>query len=267
MIRLLIVDDEPLIVRGLANMIAHEYGRPTQIDTAYDGFEALRLMETVRPDLLITDIHMPEMDGLELIRLTKERKLCGQCMILTGYGEFQYAQTALRYGVMDYFLKPVNQTDLLQAIGRIQDIVEQTETELQQSETAPVGAANAMRSNKKIALIEKYIKKHYMRDISLQEVSESVGLNPNYVSGLIHKETGTTFVQYVHRVRTTKAKAILVENPDVAVDLVAVQVGYENSRQFFKIFKKYAGVTPGVYREQNSVALMEEDSKLNTRES
>jgi len=262
MIRLLIVDDEPLIVRGLANMIAHEYDRPTQIETAYDAIEALRLMETVRPDLLITDIHMPEMDGLELIRHTKERNLCEQCMILTGYGEFEYAQTAIRYGVVDYFLKPVNQAELLQAVGRMQDRIENATVagEQEQADSAPVGMANAMRSSKKIAQIEKYIKKHYMKDISLQEVSESVGLNPNYVSGLIHKETGTTFVQYVHRVRTSKAKAMLVENPDVAVEQVAVKVGYENSRQFFKVFKKFTGVTPGVYREKNSVAVGDDES-------
>ncbi|PRX65696.1 helix-turn-helix protein [Cohnella sp. SGD-V74] len=263
MIRLLIVDDEPLIVRGLANMIAHEYDRPTQIETAYDAIEALRLMETVRPDLLITDIHMPEMDGLELIRHTKERNLCEQCMILTGYGEFEYAQTAIRYGVVDYFLKPVNQAELLQAVGRMQDRIENAivAAEQEQADSAPVGMANAMRSSKKIAQIEKYIKKHYMKDISLQEVSESVGLNPNYVSGLIHKETGTTFVQYVHRVRTSKAKAMLVENPDVAVEQVAVKVGYENSRQFFKVFKKFTGVTPGVYREKNSVAVGDDKSE------
>jgi two-component system response regulator YesN len=101
--------------------------------------------------------------------------------------------------------------------------------------------------------IKKYIQDHYTNDISLDKVAELVHLHPNYVSSLYKRNTGMTFIQYVHHVRIDKAKEMILLDPDLAVDKAGVLTGYENPSHFFKVFKKLTGMTPGQFREKNRI--------------
>ncbi|WP_282936268.1 response regulator [Paenibacillus sp. RC67] len=112
MYKVLIVDDEYLIKKSLNKLITESgYGFTTVLE-AEDGEEALELVLQMSPDLIITDINMPVMDGLELIRECKVRQLMCEIVILSGYNEFEYARQALRYEVKDYLLKPIRPEQL-----------------------------------------------------------------------------------------------------------------------------------------------------------
>lgn len=120
MLRVVIADDEERIcnlIRALADWPA--LGMEV-VGLAYNGPNALELVRTLQPDILVTDIRMPGCDGLEVIRRGKETKPDLEIVIISGYAQFDYAQTAIQYGVGDYLLKPVNQEALnhtLQKLG------------------------------------------------------------------------------------------------------------------------------------------------------
>ncbi|WP_165972436.1 response regulator transcription factor [Paenibacillus piri] len=117
----LIVDDEVMIKRSLTKLINGSGHGFRVCGEAEDGSEALSLWERLRPDLIITDISMPVMDGLELIGHIRSRERETEIIILSGYDDFGYAQQAMRYGIMDYVLKPVRQEQLEELLAKSAD--------------------------------------------------------------------------------------------------------------------------------------------------
>ncbi|RKP46696.1 response regulator [Cohnella endophytica] len=117
---LLIVDDERNIRVGLKAMIEREFPDRYRIELAADGKQATELHEAVPFDIVITDIRMPEMDGIELIRTLAIRPYVPAMLILSGYDDFQYAKEAIKHKVKEYLLKPIVREDLFAALGRIE---------------------------------------------------------------------------------------------------------------------------------------------------
>ena len=164
MLKLMIVDDEQIILAGIRDMVEKENTAFTKIVTANDGIEALGKMDYFRPDLIITDIQMPEMDGLTLIR-EAQKKDVSHFIILSGYDEFKYAREGIRLQVKEYLLKPINQLELAELLKRMAiDIMEEKQaTQLKMQEAGePQG-----NSNENIRILIDYIKTNYMKDISL----------------------------------------------------------------------------------------------------
>ncbi len=124
MYRIFLVEDEVVIRRGIVNSIPWEREGLSLVGEASDGEVAYPLIKKEKPDILITDIRMPFMDGLELSRLVKKELPQIKIIILSGFNEFEYAKTALRLGVTDYLLKPINSAQLLEAIRKVTDQIE-----------------------------------------------------------------------------------------------------------------------------------------------
>lgn len=121
--KVLIVDDEPIIREGLPHIIDWQYYGFEIVGAAQNGIEGIKLIQEYQPDLVITDIRMPEMDGLEMIHTAKQRGVSFYSIILSGYSEFSYAQKAIRLGTVSYLLKPIDEdelTDILQRISKIE---------------------------------------------------------------------------------------------------------------------------------------------------
>lgn len=114
--RVLIVDDEEIIRQGVRILLEECHPAVNIIGEASHGRDALEMIEQLAPDLLIADIQMPVMDGLELIRQASLRYPDMVKVILTGHAAFEYAQTALQYGVTDYLLKPVTRVKINELI-------------------------------------------------------------------------------------------------------------------------------------------------------
>lgn len=128
--KILIVDDEPKIRRGLENLIKKMNDNWSVIGTASDGISALEVMKKEKPDVLLLDIKMPNMDGFELLDIFSDQKKDVIIIIISGHAEFEYAQKAVRHGVLDYILKPVNPQkveEVLEKAGKI--IAEKNEFE------------------------------------------------------------------------------------------------------------------------------------------
>ena len=112
MFTVILADDEPMILRGLERLIDWKTLEIEIIGTATDGNEALNLVKKLKPDILISDINMPELSGIELLKVLKDEERPPKVIFISGYQEFEYARDALKYGAIDYLVKPVNEKQL-----------------------------------------------------------------------------------------------------------------------------------------------------------
>ncbi|MED4954004.1 response regulator [Paenibacillus macerans] len=247
MLKLMIVDDEAIIVKGLQHVIRRMKTPFTDIVGVSDSVEALRMAEEFKPDLLITDIQMPELSGLDLIQSVSEKKAASKFIILTGYETFDYARKAIRLQVADYLLKPVDPQELSGLLNRLSmEIVE--ERSRGQAATDTEEPTEDQDSNHNIRRFKDFIHGNYMRDISLEDVADYLNLHPSYVCSLLKRETHQTFVQYLRGFRINKGKKLLRELPNLPLEQVAKAIGFRSQAHFYKVFKQESGVTPGDYR-------------------
>lgn len=115
----LIVDDEPIVREGLAYIIDWQAAGFEIIASASDGLEGIEMIKKYQPDVVLTDVQMPEMNGIEMVRYACDNGLRREFIILSGYSDFTYAKEAISLGVAQYLLKPVDEAELLEALERI----------------------------------------------------------------------------------------------------------------------------------------------------
>ncbi|MFC0330238.1 response regulator [Paenibacillus sepulcri] len=255
----MVVEDEPEILQSLMRMIASQIEIVSSVIGAEDSFEALDKMRSVSPDLLVTDIHMPEMTGLELIDKAKRLGKCGRFAILTGYSDFAYARQAIRLSVEDYLLKPVNREELFRLLRNVYDhlhpareMKSKPQSGLRPDEM-PVSAGEEMPAGRAVQKALAYINQHYTEDLALEQVAEAASVHPNYLVHLLKKERGVTFLHYLQRIRVDMAVQLLTCGEMLTVAEIGRMVGFENTRNFFKVFKRHEGVAPGQYRMQHAL--------------
>lgn len=141
MYNVLIVDDEQWVVESLRNGIAWQEHGFEVVDHAYDGAEALDKVRRLKPDLVFTDIRMPEMGGLDLIRQVRLDRLPIEFVVVSGYAEFAYAQKALHYGVMGFCLKPAEDTEVNAVLDRVRSVLDHRHTLDEEAAEEMVGIA------------------------------------------------------------------------------------------------------------------------------
>lgn len=121
MIKVVIADDEIKVCQLISGLIDWKSVGMEIVGVAHNGIEALELIKNLQPDLMITDIRMPGLDGLELVERGKQLKKDIEFIIISGYSHFEYAQSAIKYGVCDYLLKPIKKSELLDTLNRIRE--------------------------------------------------------------------------------------------------------------------------------------------------
>ncbi|WP_214629079.1 response regulator transcription factor [Paenibacillus agaridevorans] len=119
MYRILVVDDEPMIRKGLEKLISQTASAEVIVETAENGADALDRIQANRPDFVFTDIRMPRMDGLELCKHIRENDSSIDVVVVSGYSDFEYAQKCVSYGVKEYILKPVTRHGVAETIGKL----------------------------------------------------------------------------------------------------------------------------------------------------
>lgn len=237
----LIVDDEPYMVTYIAGLVDWNLYGFDRVLTANGGSLARDLIRDHRPELLVTDIRMPKISGLDLSRYIEENGLNTKVIILSGYSDFEYAKQALHYGVSDYLVKPVLRQDFVETLERVMQ-------KYFERETAAQRAGGPKEREDVIAYLKSYIGENYARDLSLEMLGEVVHLHPSYLSKIFKDHAGMNLSCYITDVRMQKAAKLLEETED-KVQEVMIRVGYRKSQHFSRLFKEKYGVTPKEYRQ------------------
>lgn len=251
--KIMVCDDEKIIVEGIVKHISRMTDLNAQVSGACSGQKALDAMEYLRPDLLITDILMPDMDGLALIAEAEKRGLCSRCLILTAYERFEYAQKALDYNVIGYLVKPIDWPELdmrLYALQRQLEGHSKAENVLAQH-VKYYSHLETEQLSLPLKKAVRYLKKNYARDPSLTQLSIYTGLSESYLCTLFKNELDITFLDYVNELRLYNAMKLLLEDSGRSVKEIAIMVGYRSERQVFRLFHTVLGITPQQFREQH----------------
>lgn len=254
---MLVADDELWIRERIINSIKWAKIGITITGQASDGEEALMLYKELKPDIVITDIRMPVISGIEFISALRDTGINSKVIVISGYSEFDYAQKALRLGVFDYVLKPVENSELVEVVKKC---IRQIEADayinkiFEESKIRQTVAEHLenLSDSRKRNIVEKaisFITENYHRPISLTDVAGHVMLNAAYFSKLFKDSTGGTFINYLTQYRISMAVE-LMKDPSLKIYEIASSVGYENVQYFTKVFKSVKGVSPYIYKEK-----------------
>lgn len=237
MYKVVIVDDEPIIVEGLSRLLPWEKYGCEVVGTAYNGNEGLEMIRKEKPDVLFSDIAMPGMDGLTMIAALKSEFPEMQISILTGYRDFDFCQRALRLGVVRSLLKPSNMEELEEALRTM------TERCGRQEETAQTENASGFIVRNALA----YMEEHYQEKLTLNKVADQIYVSQWHLSKLLNKQEGKNFSEILNQIRINKAKELL-KDPALRIADIAEMVGFVEVAHFSRVFKKVAGVSANEYR-------------------
>lgn len=263
MIRLLIADDEKLEREALAELVQRRFEREVVLEVAENGRKAADTAVLWGADLILMDIEMPGMSGLDAARAVLAQRPSCRVIFVTAYSLFQYAHEAVHLGACDYLLKPVDPDELEASVRRAMRQIEterkleelaaarpqpeQTETE-EETEDAPEGSENSQTALV-MAHVRRYLEDNYMFDLSLDSVGEILHISPAYLSAQFKKYQKMNFLDCLTELRINAAKELLAD-PFRSSAEVASMVGYEDASYFARAFKKRTGMTPTQYRRQ-----------------
>ena len=241
MYRVILVDDERLILEGLSKVVRWADFGCEVVGTARDGREGLALIRQLKPDIVISDIRMPNMDGLTMLAALQSEFPQMQLSVLTAYRDFDYAQRAINLGVCRYLLKPSRMEELHEAIRTMISRLEERDG----AREAPPEQGEAGSFIVNAAL--DYMRAHCTEHISLANVADHVYVSQWHLSKLINRHASQSFLELLNSMRIEQAK-ILLADPALRIHVIAQQVGYSDVAHFSKSFKKITGKNPGEYR-------------------
>lgn len=236
-LNVLLVDDEIIIRQGFIKLFDWQAHDCQVIGQASDGLEALSKIDELKPDIVIMDINIPNMNGLKVIELSRIKHPDTAFVIVSGYDDFSYCRQALKLKITDYILKPVNYEEFGNCIDNLKISLFESKKENKDSQ----------QKDRMIVSITKYLQNHLQEDVSLNVLAQEFHLNAQYISQLFKSEIGVGFLTYLTNIRIEHAKKLLLSTDDAISD-ISDQCGYNDYRVFTKVFKKKEGITPSQFR-------------------
>ena len=240
MYSIMIVEDEYLVRQGIASLVNYEQFGMQVIAQAENGIEAWQKFQENPADILLTDINMPQMNGLELAKLVRDQAPKCHIVFLTGYDDFDYARTAIKLGADDYLLKPFSKDDVEEMLAKVQTKLDQERKKAQIQNLVDQGQHSELEE----AIHERLADS----ELSLKNLAFQLGFSPSYLSVLIKKELGLPFQDYLIQERMKKAKLLLLTT-DLKIYEIAEQVGFEDMNYFSQRFKQVVGLTPRQFKK------------------
>lgn len=269
MFGVVIIDDEPIIVRGLVQTVKWENWNCRIVGTAENGAEGISLIRELQPDIVITDISMPKMSGLDMIAGFKSEFPWIQVSILTGFRDFDYIQEALRLGVCGFLLKPSKMKELEEALDEMTERLKKNqqrneevkiysqalkqENDEEQIDKPEPEMDDLLYSSQASSFIVKnaveYIQAHYAETLRLVDVADKIYVSQWHLSKLLNKHTGKNFSEILNGIRIDRAKQLL-KDPSLRIGDIAEEVGFLDMAHFSRVFKKQEGISAGEYRNK-----------------
>ncbi|AEE97269.1 response regulator transcription factor [Mahella australiensis] len=259
MYRVLFVDDEPWALVGMRKIFNWDDMGYKIIGETTDSEEAYEIIYKENPDVVFTDIRMPGLSGIELIKKVRAKAMDTVFIIVSGFAEFSYAQEALREGAFDYVLKPLQSQEIYRVLEKLTVYLRKKardkETYLAKLSDEADSVLQAIE-NKGFKELLEYVNKNFDKPLYLKELADKFYINFTYCSELFKKTTGKTFSEYINYLRINKAMHLL-QTTSMTVEEVCMESGYKDYCYFNKVFKKYTGDTPAKYKKNKKCISVE----------
>lgn len=235
--RLMIVEDEQRSRRGLKSIIYAVSQQHEVVAEAANGQSALELIKALKVDAVFTDIKMPYMDGLTLIREVRKLGMDTQFIIISAYEEFDYAREAISLGVKEYLVKPLILEDVTEVLERL------TAKEKKQESTCPSSLSSAYPNvHPVIARALKKIEARYAQTLGLKEISGELDVSPEYFSSLFKKNIGESYVKFLRNYRIEIAKTFYCHG-NIPKEEVPYKIGFSDEKYYKRVFKEVTGMS------------------------
>lgn len=279
MYKILIAEDENIERKVLVKKIRSKYEGQAEVFEAENGREALDIYREKGVNILILDIEMPGITGLEAASRIRKEDKDAVIIFLTAFDEFSYAKKAVAVHALDYLLKPYDEKELFLSMdmamhyvdevnaGNVKSLpakengISESESEKIIEKTAPetkgMDRENSLssgtdtvasNSNGKRTML-RFIEEHYKEDISVQDIAAALNYSEAYFCKLFKQNFGTNFISYLSEYRIDNAKKQLAR-PYVNIKDIGKAVGYPDSNYFAKVFKRITGKSPSEYRAE-----------------
>lgn len=254
MLKIVIVEDEEFIRKGLVYTIDWLSMGCVVVADAADGQEGLEKIIENQPDVVITDIKMPKMDGIEMVRQALQHTEF-TCIILTSYSEFEYAKKAIELKVFEYLVKPIDEEEIKRIMESLQDELKQKRQVKLMLESAKTLSSKIdinsfiQYTNSDCECVAKAVHKiqeKYADKISVETIADELGISSRYLSRKFKEVTDRSFLDLLNWYRVQQAIKLL-ETGRYRVYEISDITGFSDYKHFCTVFKRYTMMSPTAF--------------------
>ncbi len=243
MYKVILVEDEAILREGLYLTTPWAQHGFEVVGQAGDAAEGERLILEKQPDLVITDIRLPKVSGLDMIEALTGKIMCDY-IIISGHGEFDYARRAISLGVREYLLKPIDDAELLGALDKLRTQIDRRKALLS---PRPRPASETSQGDRYVEAALEYIERNLGENITVRSVAEALFISESYLTKLFKRKRGQSFLDTLTEARMREAVRLL-RGSNLKVYEIANRLGYQDTQYFSALFRKYAGANPSEYK-------------------
>ncbi|MCF6157634.1 MAG: response regulator transcription factor [wastewater metagenome] len=243
---ILIIDSDMKFSLSLSIRLENEL----TVITASNGKDGLSLFYAKPVSMILLDLVLSDMNGLEVLRKIREKCNSTEVLVAASSRCYEWAAACADLNIQGYVEKPVDPEGLAE---RIRKMIGAGDVMFLQSLWGKEYETRVALISYKIKKVMDYVHQNYCRDFSRNEVAKHVGLSPDHLSRLFHKESGRRLKDYVTAYRIFKSKELLTKRPDMRIIDIAASTGFSDDNYFSRFFKKYTGLTPGEFRRNSSL--------------
>lgn len=222
---------------------------------ASNGKDALAILEKQSFDLIFTDIRMPFVDGIEMLRKLNENGNTIPVIFASSYDEFEYARQGLILGAFDYLLKPVDQRKLEDVLLRVKQKISDTDEKKNKIQPAVEEILKELgltpNENKFVGQVAVYCSEHYGEHVSVDDIAAAHAYSKDYFAKLFKQHFGITFHEFFSKLKIEYAKELIRTGNYKAYEISDI-LGYSSVDYFTKVFKDITGMTPSKYKSEIS---------------
>ena len=244
----IVAEDEELLLNNLVQKVRKADPDFQVVGTAQTGDQALTLVEKLHPDLIITDIRMPVMDGIDLLTRIRSQFPFIRFIITSGFSDFEYAQKAIALKVSNYLLKPVDSEELQSALLKIKQDFQIARKDYESVFNAQT---TSLTPSQIASVLRDFIVKNYSDDINLNLIAANMNYSPSYLTKIFCQAYDCTPTKYLLNLRMDQAQKLLLHDPGLSIRQIGEMCGYHDQGYFSRIFKKHTGKSPLEFRGGN----------------
>ncbi len=233
----ILVDDDQWALEDIKHIMRFDEAGFQLIGEYSNAKDALFAIEAHRPQLVISDICLGGMSGLDMIDACRAKGFQAEFILISGYSEFEYARKAISADVCMYLLKPIDAEESQKALRKARAKLEGRQMQMEEE------------GRHTINQIREYIRQNYQQRLALEDVADRFFINRSYLSELFREKFGKSFVQFKNEVRIEQAKTLLTDT-GLSVAEIAGRCGFDNTSYFALVFRQQTGKSPGEFRRR-----------------
>lgn len=250
MYKVMIVDDDMAVCYVYRNMKSWENHGFEIVLEANNGRQALELLDKNHVDIIFTDIRMPVMDGIDLLKSIRQKELDTFVVLISSYKEFEYAREGLKFGAVDYVMKPLTEKALDESLEFLKKYMNEKRDnkEFRKMVFDVLKKYEVNLDDNLIKNMCSYILNNMGIDITMDNIASDFGLSKDYFGKLVKQKTGQNFKTIYTDIKMEYAK-MLIRNGQHKMYEISDMLGYSSADYFARVFKDTFGMSPAEYRK------------------